>query len=63
MTDKFEDLTPRQLAYMMALQGMLASNAQLADARYATADAVIQVVDALFYKIAQKEKEKADGKA
>jgi len=61
MTDKFEDLTPRQLAYMMALQGMLASNAQLAHSQYATADAVIQVVDALFYKIAQKEK--ADGKA
>ena len=63
MSDKFEDLTPRQLAYMMALQGMLASNAQLAHSQYATADAVIQVVDALFYKIAQKEKEKADGKA
>jgi hypothetical protein len=61
MTDKFEHLTPRQLAYMMALQGMLASNAQLAHSQYATADAVIQVVDALFYKIAQKEK--ADGKA
>jgi hypothetical protein len=39
---------------------MLASNAQLAHSQYATADAVIQVVDALFYKIAQKEK--ADGK-
>ena len=61
MTEKFEDMTPRQLAYMMALQGMLASNAQLAYSQYATADAVIQVVDALFYKIQQKEK--ADGKA
>lgn len=54
---KFDDLTPRELAYILAMQGILASDAQMYSYPYEMADGAIKCVDALFSRIEQKRRE------
>ena len=56
MSDKFEELTPRELGYMLAVAGLLASNDRSRMHPHEFVDLAIEMVDILFEKIEAQRK-------
>ena len=57
MTDKFDELTPKELGYMMALAGLLASSGEARRFQYDVVNDAIKIVDLLFERIEQQRKQ------
>ena len=54
--NKFEELTPKELGYMMALAGLLAGNDRPRMHPHDFVDIAIEMVDILFEKIEEQRK-------
>ena len=54
--NKFEELTPKELGYMLAVAGLLASNDRSRMHPHEFVDLAIEMVDILFEKIAEQRK-------
>lgn len=50
------DLTPKELAYILALQGILSSSESMRLYKYDAVDAAVNIVDILFERIEQKRR-------
>jgi hypothetical protein len=48
------DLTPKELAYILALQGILSSSEAMRLYKYDAVNAAVEIVDILFERIEQK---------
>ena len=56
MSDKFEELTPKELGYMLAVAALLASNDRSRMHPHEFVDIAIEMVDILFEKIEEQRK-------
>jgi len=51
------DLTPKELAYILALQGILSSSDRARQYQYDVVNSAIEIVDILFERIEKKRRE------
>lgn len=51
------DLTPKELAYILALQGILSSSENMRLYKYDVVNAAVDIVDILFDRIEKKRRE------
>jgi len=52
------DFTPKELAYILVLQGILSSSERMRKYQYEVVEDAITIVDILFDRIEEKRKEK-----